>query len=72
MINRSRARLVGMTNVCESLINIVNRIKRNVIVTLKPKRYVAGYSFYIWEYADVRLPVDLWSLTQQCHQSGTR
>lgn len=37
MINRSRARLVGMTNVCESLINIVNRIKRNVIVTLKPK-----------------------------------
>ena len=37
MTNRYGARLVGMVNVCELLINTVNRNKRNVIVTLKPK-----------------------------------
>lgn len=35
--NRYGARLVGMVNVSELLINTVNRNKRNVFVTLRPK-----------------------------------
>lgn len=37
MTNQYGARLVGKVNVRELLINTVNRTKRNVIVTLKPK-----------------------------------
>lgn len=55
-----------MVNVSELLINTVSRVERNAIVvstnyplgklvdTNAPtKRYMAGYPFYIWGYADL-------------------
>ena len=48
-----------MSNVCELLINTVSCDERNAIVAIffeivdaLTKRCVAGYSSYIWEYAD--------------------
>ncbi len=58
------ARLGYMVNASELLLNTVSRDERNAIVVFftdldvggwtnaLTKRYMAGYSPYIWEYAD--------------------
>jgi len=66
------ARLIGMVNVSELLINTVSRTELSAVIRLKPKWYVVGFTLYIWVNADIAPPVDRQSLNQLCETIGTR
>jgi len=66
------ARLIGMVNVSELLINTVSRTELSAVIRLKPKWYVVGFTLYIWVNADIAPPVDRQNLNQLCETIGTR
>jgi len=66
------ARLIGMVNVSELLINTVSRTELSAVIRLKPKWYVVGFTLYIWVNADIEPPVDRQNLNQLCETIGTR